>query len=488
MIVALGGVIAFFADRLGRVLGKKRLTLFGMRPRYTATLITIVSGILIPVVTVAIVMAVSSDVRQWLQEGQNAIREAETKRSEVRALTFERDRRIQENEALDRQNRALSEQLRATRGQLEELKKRAAGFEKQAAEAQRRMASLNRQVAQLIVKVGATENDLRERTAELKETERKKEETQRSYDQLNQEIKDSYEENIRLQRDNERLLGDATRLQRSVEGLEREKTSREAEVAAMTEKSEKLAGELSQAQGSLDRTLQDLRKMEQELLDLIPISTSSRLHPLMYGRGDEVARLAVPAELTAQQARMELSRLLRAARIEAEKRGAKGTRNIPSAGLMTRIVEGESLSTEEQERRLVERLGGLGEPLVLVATATVNTFEGEPVALDVKWFRNPQVFRQGELVAETRVDGTAPFSAILSQFTAFLHDKVRERARQVGMVPLQGRDESFGTVTNDEILEVVRQVREEGRLARLQAFAEVDTRAGDTLHLVFRVR
>lgn len=43
-ILILGGVIATVGDRLGTRVGKARLTLFNLRPRKTATLITILTG------------------------------------------------------------------------------------------------------------------------------------------------------------------------------------------------------------------------------------------------------------------------------------------------------------------------------------------------------------------------------------------------------------------------------------------------------------
>ena len=41
VLVATGGIIAFIGDRLGTKIGKKRLSLFGLRPRYTSTIVTI---------------------------------------------------------------------------------------------------------------------------------------------------------------------------------------------------------------------------------------------------------------------------------------------------------------------------------------------------------------------------------------------------------------------------------------------------------------
>ena len=47
VMVITGGLIAFIGDRIGTRVGKRRLTLWGLRPRYTSIIITILTGILI---------------------------------------------------------------------------------------------------------------------------------------------------------------------------------------------------------------------------------------------------------------------------------------------------------------------------------------------------------------------------------------------------------------------------------------------------------
>src|SRR3712207_8674593 len=47
LLLALCGFIAYIGDLLGRRLGKQRLSVFGMRPKHTAILLTIVTGALI---------------------------------------------------------------------------------------------------------------------------------------------------------------------------------------------------------------------------------------------------------------------------------------------------------------------------------------------------------------------------------------------------------------------------------------------------------
>lgn len=66
VLVLTGGVIAFIGDRLGSKVGKKKLSLFGLRPRNTSILVTIITGILITTVTFGILAIASKDVRTAL--------------------------------------------------------------------------------------------------------------------------------------------------------------------------------------------------------------------------------------------------------------------------------------------------------------------------------------------------------------------------------------------------------------------------------------
>ena len=66
VLAVVGGVIALIGDRLGTRIGKKKLSIFGLRPRHTAVLMTVVTGICITTVTFGIMAAVSENVRTAL--------------------------------------------------------------------------------------------------------------------------------------------------------------------------------------------------------------------------------------------------------------------------------------------------------------------------------------------------------------------------------------------------------------------------------------
>ncbi len=66
VVLVLGGAIAYIGNYVGRYIGKKRLTLFNLRPRYTAIAITVVSGVLIALSTAGVLLMISQDARTAL--------------------------------------------------------------------------------------------------------------------------------------------------------------------------------------------------------------------------------------------------------------------------------------------------------------------------------------------------------------------------------------------------------------------------------------
>lgn len=73
-LIIISGLIAFIGDWMGFRVGKKRVTIFGLRPHYTAIFITIITGVLIAVITVTILTISSNDVRTALF-GMEALKE-----------------------------------------------------------------------------------------------------------------------------------------------------------------------------------------------------------------------------------------------------------------------------------------------------------------------------------------------------------------------------------------------------------------------------
>ena len=66
VLVVTGGAIAFIGDILGTKIGKKRLSIFGLRPRHTSNIITVITGFVITALTIGIMSVTSENVRTAL--------------------------------------------------------------------------------------------------------------------------------------------------------------------------------------------------------------------------------------------------------------------------------------------------------------------------------------------------------------------------------------------------------------------------------------
>lgn len=63
VLLAISGLIAWLGDRLGTRIGKNRLSVFGLRPRDTAVLITVTTGVLITLLTLGFAAMLSENVQ-----------------------------------------------------------------------------------------------------------------------------------------------------------------------------------------------------------------------------------------------------------------------------------------------------------------------------------------------------------------------------------------------------------------------------------------
>lgn len=63
ILTATGGVIAFIGDKLGSKVGKRRISLWGLRPKHTSIVVTVITGMLISLLTIGVMSVISDNVR-----------------------------------------------------------------------------------------------------------------------------------------------------------------------------------------------------------------------------------------------------------------------------------------------------------------------------------------------------------------------------------------------------------------------------------------
>ena len=146
ILFVMGGVTAYMGDRLGSYIGKKRHSTFGLRPRHTAMLWTVVSGGVIAVGTLLLFLALNQTFSTALVRGPQL---------------------LETNSLLDRENRTLTKHNFATERQAQADNRRAGEAQAQAAQAQASLSKVASALGLAQSNLAQSRNTLAQRQAAL---------------------------------------------------------------------------------------------------------------------------------------------------------------------------------------------------------------------------------------------------------------------------------------------------------------------------------
>ncbi|MBN9503526.1 MAG: DUF3084 domain-containing protein [Armatimonadetes bacterium] len=501
ILVIVGGVIAWVADSLGRRIGKKRLSFMGLRPRHTATLIIILAGILVPIITIAAMYVLSSDVREWIIKGRRAAVEAQADAKKYQDQAAKEEQRAANFEL---RNKDLEKSYQSLKGNLSQLKTLVAqtkgeltGTKKLLADAKADVSAKRREVAKKDSEIRAKQKEIQTKQVELvasqkelskaRETLRQVEITSRvAIRELNENKKNALEldqQNAALESQVDGLKGDLKILQAQKQTLQDQVNSYDSTIKG------------------LQTNLKDLQETQTRLQNDIEYIQSqaganfivTRYRPMIFEYQEELSRIQLPPSLPPAAAKNAYFDLLQRSKAVALEHGARNLATLPPAGIQPRNITDSNgkkrfVSTEEQEDAIIRGLIAQRSELIFIAKAGYNAFEGEFVPLEFVAYRNKDVYTPGQVIIETRIDGRKLESEILQAVQQFISVNVRAKALSDGMVPPSGRNSSLGKVDGEEILNMVRDLKYENKIVRLQALAKSATRAGDQLELTFRIK
>ena len=173
-LLVLGGVLSTLGDRLGSRVGKARLTIFNLRPRNTAVLITALTGSLISAVSLGLMLLVSQRLRVGLFELdqiQDRLRQSrgalDSTRSTLRKSQEELARAEQERrKAVSGRDRAEAD-LKRARQALGTAEKRVATLRSELQPLQEQRRRLEQERERLSREVNARDAEIRATEAEL---------------------------------------------------------------------------------------------------------------------------------------------------------------------------------------------------------------------------------------------------------------------------------------------------------------------------------
>ncbi|RAK09789.1 hypothetical protein C8C77_102153 [Halanaerobium saccharolyticum] len=200
--MVLSGLIAYLGDRIGMKMGKRRVSLFGLRPRYSSIIITIVTGILIAVLSVTILLAVYSELRQALFNINDVLTRLEYLNQEL--------------ENRDQQLAAKDQELESKDQELSELQQEIEAREEEIASKEAEIEAREAEIAQKDKEIAAVENELEELTQNRDQLQNRVDELSSQREELESQIAELDNQISELEADYDELREVANQLQAGV--------------------------------------------------------------------------------------------------------------------------------------------------------------------------------------------------------------------------------------------------------------------------------
>ncbi len=443
VLAVAGGAIAYMGDRLGTYIGKKRLSRFGLRPKHTAMLYTILSGGVIALLALAFLVVTDQAGRRALLEGPQLIYQNRQYRRQIKA----------------EEAKAVVDQARAQQATM------------QLQQAQSQLLPIQQQLSAAQRTLNESREALQQRQAQLGQAQRQLVGVKTSLGATNVQLRLARAD---VQSAKQSLAG----AERSVQVAQGAVRTQQRRVAVLTAEGRQLIGQNTRLKAQRGRLAARVEASRQDLI---------------FRTGQEIGRVVVKTTQPVSVIEDQLYSYLDGLGQTAEQRGGRHGVNgravvITIPGASSGDYRPLSVGAEQEAvRALAQNIAGnTDQSVVVVARAVNNTFLGEQAGIELQPYDNVLVYPKGSVVATQAIDGTQSETQILNALQRFLTEQVRPAVRHQGLIPesdpLTGGP-VLGTVDETTSLAVVHQIEQFGTSALVTALAGEDTYSSGPLHL-----
>jgi uncharacterized protein (DUF3084 family) len=408
-LLVLGGVLSTLGDRLGSKVGKARLSLFNLRPRKTAVVITALTGALISAMSLGLMLLVSERLRvglfeldqlqERLREGRLALSnsQADLRRSR---LTLERNRqelqtnqqqlrisRLERNRALQGREAAIASERNVTQA-LSKAQQRVAALRQE-------LQPLQQERRRLEAERDRLTRDVKGRDADIQRTERELAGVRARIEAGARELQDLEGKVIALRR-GDVLIASGQPLAMARIRLGRQEDGRRS-IDALLQEANSAAFRLLMPGQKADRQIllvprSDIERLDQALRKpgvwVVTIRSAANIlrgeqrvlafpdlrpNRSVVRRGDVLARTVLDGDVhSPEEVRSRLNLLLAAALTQAQRQGT--------------LVDGLQVDGAEFNRLgLALSQRPPGTPATLEAVALANADTPDPIAVNLRW-------------------------------------------------------------------------------------------------------
>ena len=421
VLVFVGGLIAYLGDKIGMKIGRRRLSLFGLRPKHTSIIITIVTGIIISGASIATLTIVSQDVRTALfhmreikdalstsedlyraTKEQLSVVEVELLAQEKQAaeLTLQIEEKTREYEALDQELQLVVVQRDEAEQEMDDAKAALVGITE-------RYEAAKEQYGQAINDLGTAKSELNATRTRLDEAVTQLAREEKRYDNMKQI--------------NERL-------DVRIKELQETESQMQAQMALLSEEYETYIHRQEQVIAEATRRLQEIQQGD-----------------FAFQSGEILLSTIIDGGVPVEQIRTEVLAFLRQVDRLALERGAS--------------IDGKSsavkVQSEEHFNQVLETLANQREKFVVRAVSISNALVGAPVVVKIMPYPNQLIYRKDEVVSSTIITTKNPPDIEVALLE--LLQNVSITGLDQGMVTKF--DGSVGDVSVDEFLNAMAAVR-----------------------------
>lgn len=401
-ILILGGIIATLGDRIGTKVGKARLSLFNLRPRRTATLVTIVTGSVISASTLGILLATSQQLRTGIFELDSIQRKLQASRGEIEQLNQQKNATAQALQNSREQQAAVQRTLGVTIQNLN-----------QATQRRDRLAERLRQ----------TRGDLGTVQDELSDVLAQGEELRGEINRIRQEQQDLLQQRDQVRADLEQLRSGTAALREQLNDRDQQISQRETQIRSqdtiIKEREDRLR-EVESLLGEREAYLQDLERavvfLENSYRDLREGSVAIVRN--------QVLTAAVLQVREPEAALRAVDQLLREANRQAIQITQPENTENPQQLVQITIPEVDQLASQIKDGR---------EYLVRILAAGNYVVGEEEIRVFADVVPNLLVYQEGDSVASTSFDGTILSEELTQQRLEQLLSVVELRSRRSGL-------------------------------------------------------
>ncbi len=374
-VLILGGLIATIGDRLGSKVGKARLSLFNLRPKQTATIVTIVTGTLISASTFGVLFVSSRQFRDMLTQFDRI-------RDELKDRTKQLNRTVEDLSKTNQQKAQVEDELDRTRN------------ERKLAESQ--LKRINQSLKQSIEKQRQTNAQLQRAEAQRDVIKSQLNDVSGKAEVLQTEIAQLEADRDRIEADRNRLQIDRQSLIAQRDQVRSQIAERDSQIAERTKLLQQRDRDIAQRDQVIAQRAIKLQQLQEQQAQLAEAVQQSEAEARQIRDGflailrNQVLSSAVFRVVNPNDARLAIEELLR----QANRVALQSIQ--PGASENTQIV---GITPNEVEQIIRQVSDGRDYVVKIFARANYVRGEQRPVIVSAFVAFNQRIFGAGDIIA-----------------------------------------------------------------------------------------